>query len=95
MATISLFSSFVFVTRVVVIFVDFVGNLMHNYASNVDFNSLCTWSTVCDVVDILVNPVMPMMQNTVKWTTYSWRWYLVDILQWEHVFSDPFVTFPL
>ena len=38
--------------RVVVIFVEFVGNLSYNYASYVDFNSLRTWSPVCDVVDI-------------------------------------------
>ena len=44
MAEISLLSSFVFVMRVVVIFVDFVGNLSYNYASDVDFNSLRTWS---------------------------------------------------
>ena len=47
----------------------------------VDFNSLRTWSPVCDVIDILVNPVMLMMQITVKLITYSWRWYLVEILQ--------------
>ena len=71
MVEISLFSSFVFVMRVVVIFVDFFWNLSYNYASYVDFNSLRTWSPVCDVVDILVNPVMPMMQITVKLITYS------------------------
>ena len=38
--------------RVVVIFVEFVGNLSDNYASYVDFNSLRTWSPVSDVVDI-------------------------------------------
>ena len=48
----SLLSLFVFVMLVVVIFVDLVGNLSYNYASYVDFNSLRTWSPVCDVVDI-------------------------------------------
>ena len=48
----SLSSSFVFVMLVVVIFVDLVGNLSYNYVSYVDFNSLRTWSPVCDVVDI-------------------------------------------
>ena len=38
--------------RVVIIFVDFVGILSNNYASYVDFNSLRTWSPVCDVMDI-------------------------------------------
>ena len=52
MVEISLFSSFVFIMRVVVIFVDFVWNLSYNYASYVDFNSLRMWSPVCDVVDI-------------------------------------------
>ena len=40
MVKISLFSSFVFVMRVVVIFVEFVGNLSYNYASYVDL-TLC------------------------------------------------------
>ena len=77
--------------RVGVIFVDIVWNLSYNYASYVD---LRTRSPVCGVVDSLVNPVMPMMQTTVKSITYSWRWYLVEILQRGHVFSDPFVPFP-
>ena len=38
--------------RVVVIFVDLVGNLSYNYANYVDLNSLQKWSPVCDVVDM-------------------------------------------
>ena len=52
MAKISLLSSFVFVRRVGVIFMDSVGNLSYNYASYVDFNTLRTCSPVCDVVNI-------------------------------------------
>ena len=52
MAEISLLLSFVFVMRVVLIFVDFGGYLSYNYASYVDFNSLRTWSPICDVVNI-------------------------------------------
>ena len=66
---ISLFSSFVFVMRVLVIFVDYVCNSSYHYASYVNFSSFRTWSPVCDVVDILVNPVMPMMQIIVKLIT--------------------------
>ena len=51
MIEISLLSSFVFVMRVV-IFVHFVNNLYYSYASSVEFNSLCTYTPVCDVVDI-------------------------------------------
>ena len=64
MVQISLFSSFVFVMQVV-IFVDCIWYLWYNYVSYVDLNSLRTWSPVCNVVDILVNPVMLLMQITV------------------------------